>query len=47
VLRRRRHLLRRSVRRDWQRLRRGLSTQHAARWVGHSTASPHSGSGNP
>jgi hypothetical protein len=32
VLRRRRYLLRRSVRRDWQRLRRGLRTQHAARW---------------
>jgi hypothetical protein len=32
VLRRRRHLLRRGVRRDWQRLRRGLRTQTAARW---------------
>jgi hypothetical protein len=32
LLRRRRHLRRRSVRRDWQRLRRGLRTQHAARW---------------
>ncbi len=31
VLRRRRHLRRRGVRRDWQRLRRGLRTQHAAR----------------
>jgi hypothetical protein len=30
VLRRRRHLQRRG--RDWQRLRRGLRTQHAARW---------------